>query len=158
MPRPTRTAPPSRTTPTAPAPPTAPADPAGSPPPPVRATAAPPVPPYEAADAARAVRALLVPRVSSVTVLGTGPAVGAHLAALVREVPGLGNVTVHPGPAHWPDPETAALAAAHGTVLATADSRDRALLGADLVVLTTPAPPVDRTLLAPSAVILRAAP
>ncbi|MFH8724838.1 hypothetical protein [Streptomyces termitum] len=150
MPHPAPLPPPVRT---APAPP---AVPAGSPPPPVRA-AAPPVPPYEAAAAARAVRALLVPRVSSVTVLGAGPAVDAHLAALVREVPGLGNVTVHPGPARWPDPETAALAAAHGTVLATADSRDRALLGADLVVLTAPAPPVDRMLLAPSAVVLRAA-
>ncbi|MFK0050189.1 hypothetical protein ACIQU4_40025 [Streptomyces sp. NPDC090741] len=118
----------------------------------------PPVLSYEAAAqvCATAARTLLVPRVSSATVLGTGPAVAAHLAALVREVPGLGNITVHPGPARWPHPEAAALAAAQGTVLATATSRDRALMGADLVVLTGPALPVDRTLLSPSAVVIQA--
>ncbi|MFI5671329.1 hypothetical protein [Streptomyces sp. NPDC051704] len=127
---------------------------------------APPALPHEAVlrheAAARlcaaAARTLLVPRVSSATVLGTGAAVAAHLAALVREVPGLCNITVHPGPARWPHPEDAALAAAQGTVLTTAASRDRALLGADLVVLTGPALPVDRSLLAPSAVVIEPPP
>ncbi|MFI6149168.1 hypothetical protein [Streptomyces sp. NPDC051109] len=115
---------------------------------------------YEAAArvCATAARTLLVPRVSSATVLGTGPAAAAHLSALVREVPGLGNITVHPGPARWPDAGAAALAAAQGTVLAAAASRDRALLGADLVVVAGPALPVDRALLAPSAVVIQAPP
>ncbi|MYT22265.1 hypothetical protein GTW69_18530 [Streptomyces sp. SID7760] len=125
---------------------------------------APPAPAHEAVLpheavallSAAAARALLVPRVSSATLLGTGPAVAAHLAVLVREVPGLGNITVHPSPARWPHPEAAALATAQGTVLTTATSRDRALLGADLVVLTSPALPVDRALLAPSAVVIEA--
>lgn len=127
---------------------------------------APPAPSYGAALSyeaaaqvcATAARTLLVPRVSSATVLGTGPAVAAHLAALVREVPGLGNITVHPGPARWPHPEAAALAAAQGTVLVTAASRDRALLGADLVVLAGPTLLVDRALLSPSAVVIQAPP
>ncbi|MFI8263664.1 MULTISPECIES: hypothetical protein [unclassified Streptomyces] len=116
--------------------------------------------PYEAAArlCASAARTLLVPRVSSATVLGTGPAVAAHLAALVREVPGLCNITVHPGPARWPHPGAAALAAAQGTALTTAASRERALLGADLVVLAGPALPVDRSLLAPSAVVIESPP
>ncbi|MFJ6798010.1 hypothetical protein [Streptomyces sp. NPDC091268] len=107
---------------------------------------------------------LLVPRVSSATVVGTGPAVAAHVAALTRMVACLGNITVYPGPAdgppRWPGARTAALAAEQGIVLLGADTLDRALLGADLVVLADGADPSPvsparrRALLAPGAVVI----
>lgn len=128
-----------------------------------------PVPRYE--DAARltvsAACELMVPRVSSATVVGTGPAVAAHLGALVRRMACLGNITVYPGPAdgppRWPSARTAALAAGQGITLLGAESLDRALLGADLVVLTDGVPASvgssarRRALLAPDAVVIHTA-
>ncbi|MFG2998911.1 hypothetical protein [Streptomyces sp. NPDC048340] len=109
---------------------------------------------------------LVVPRVSSATVVGTGPAVAAHVAGLARRMPCLGNITVYPGPAYgpprWPSARIAALAAEQGIALLGADTLDRALLGADLVVLTDGAAASAgssarrRALLAPDAVVVRA--
>lgn len=127
-----------------------------------------PVPSYE--DAAElsvsAACALMVPRVSSATIVGTGPAALAHLAGLVRRMACLGNITVYPGPAYgpprWPCARSAALAAEQGIALLGADTLDRALLGADLVVLTdgvaasVGSSARRRGLLAPDAVVVHA--
>lgn len=129
-----------------------------------------PVPSYEevARLSVAAACELMVPRVSSATLVGTGPAVAAHLARLVRRMACLGNITVYPGPEYgpprWPSARTAAVAAGQGVALLGADTLDRALLGADLVVLVGGVPASvgsrarRRALLAPGAVVIQAGP
>ncbi|WP_432753712.1 hypothetical protein ACE1OA_30890 [Streptomyces sp. JL2001] len=112
--------------------------------------------------AVRAARGRLAAGALSATVLGPGAA--ATLGVLARELVGLVSVTVHPepasGPPRWPDAESASYAAREGIVLTTEAALDRALLGADLVVLApgahrpVPSPVRLRALSAPGSVVL----
>lgn len=104
-----------------------------------------------------AARELLVPRVTSATVLGSGPSATVQCAVLVAGLSGLDSVVVHPG---HPDPGLSRMAGEAGVSVSACADVGRAVFGADLVVLATqpghPPDPVWHGRLLPGAVVVNA--
>lgn len=117
-----------------------------------------------ACHTALAARELLVARVATAAVVGAGSAVVAQLTALALSVANLSEVVVCPARGHepgWPTGRLARHAAEQGIALSFTRTAQRALLGADLVVLATGATAamcedVDAHLLARGALLVNA--